>query len=290
MTDRVCYTYARAFLQHMASEGQFGPGTAVALAGDLRPSTPRIMAACAAAVSDAGGVVVDCGFVPSPAVAAHGFALGVPSLMVTGSHIPDDRNGIKFNRADGEVLKPDETAIKAQDVAVDESLFDADGQLLAPPVLDAPVDVGTAYVARYAGFFGSEALKGLKLGVYQHSAVGRDIVVDVVRALGAEVVALGRSERFIPVDTEAVRPEDVVLAREWSAQYGLDAILSTDGDPIARCWPMKPEPGCAAMCWACSAPAPWAWRRWPRRSAPIPRWNCRAGLPMCAAPGSARPS
>ncbi|GHC91755.1 phosphomannomutase [Novosphingobium pokkalii] len=230
MTDRVCYTYARAFLQHMASEGQFGPGTAVALAGDLRPSTPRIMAACAAAVSDAGGVVVDCGFVPSPAVAAHGFALGVPSLMVTGSHIPDDRNGIKFNRADGEVLKPDETAIKAQDVAVDESLFDADGQLLAPPVLDAPVDVGTAYVARYAGFFGSEALKGLKLGVYQHSAVGRDIVVDVVRALGAEVVALGRSERFIPVDTEAVRPEDVVLAREWSAQYGLDAILSTDGD------------------------------------------------------------
>jgi phosphomannomutase len=188
------------------------------------------MAACAAAVSDAGGVVVDCGFVPSPAVAAHGFALGVPSLMVTGSHIPDDRNGIKFNRADGEVLKPDETAIKAQDVAVDESLFDADGQLLAPPVLDAPVDVGTAYVARYAGFFGSEALKGLKLGVYQHSAVGRDIVVDVVRALGAEVVALGRSERFIPVDTEAVRPEDVVLAREWSAQHGLDAILSTDGD------------------------------------------------------------
>lgn len=230
MTDRVCYTYTRAFLQHMTSEGQFGPGTAVALAGDLRPSTPRIMAACAAAIGDAEGVAVDCGFVPSPAVAAHGFALGVPSLMVTGSHIPDDRNGIKFNRADGEVLKPDETAIKAQTVAVDESLFDADGMLLAPPVLDAPVDVGTAYVARYADFFGAEPLKGLKLGVYQHSAVGRDIVVDVVRALGAEVMALGRSERFIPVDTEAVRPEDVVLAREWTAHHGLDAILSTDGD------------------------------------------------------------
>jgi phosphomannomutase len=154
MTDRVCYTYARAFLQHMASEGSSAPAPPWRWRG-LAPSTPRIMAACAAAVSDAGGVVVDCGFVPSPAVAAHGFALGVPSLMVTGSHIPDDRNGIKFNRADGEVLKPDETAIKAQDVAVDESLFDADGQLLAPPVLDAPVDVGTAYVARYAEFFGA---------------------------------------------------------------------------------------------------------------------------------------
>jgi phosphomannomutase len=44
------------------------------------------------------------------------------------------------------------------------------------------------------------------------------------------VVLLGRSARFIPVDTEAVRPEDVVLAKQWSDEHGLDAILSTDGD------------------------------------------------------------
>ena len=108
MTDRVCFAYTAAFLQHLANVGQFPPGTAVAIAGDLRPSSPRIMAACAAAVRHMGGTVDDCGFVPSPAVAAYGFARGIPSLMVTGSHIPDDRNGIKFNRTDGEVLKPDE--------------------------------------------------------------------------------------------------------------------------------------------------------------------------------------
>jgi phosphomannomutase len=75
-----------------------------------------------------GGIVDHCGFVPSPAVAAYGFARGIPSLMVTGSHIPDDRNGIKFNRADGEVLKPDEAAIRAQGVDLPD-LFDAAGML-----------------------------------------------------------------------------------------------------------------------------------------------------------------
>lgn len=44
------------------------------------------------------------------------------------------------------------------------------------------------------------------------------------------MVALGRSDRFVPVDTEALRPEDVELAAQWAAERRLDAIASTDGD------------------------------------------------------------
>ena len=229
MTDAVCFAYTCAFLQHLNEIGQFAPGTAVAIAGDLRPSSPRILAACAAAVRHKGGTVDFCGFVPSPAVAAYGFEKRIPSLMVTGSHIPDDRNGIKFNRVDGEVLKPDEMAMRAQTVVLPD-LFDADGMLKAPEPTGEVIDVITPYVDRYVQFFGAGALQGLKLGVYEHSAVGRDAVCAVVRALGGELVRLGRSDKFIPVDTEAVRPEDQVLARQWSAEFGLDAILSTDGD------------------------------------------------------------
>ena len=229
MTDLVCFAYTCGFLQHLSAIGQFAPGTHVAIAGDLRPSTPRIVAACAAAVRHMGGVTDHCGFVPSPAVAAYGFAMGYPSIMVTGSHIPADRNGIKFNRTDGEVLKPDETAMRAQEVVLPD-LFDAAGMLNVPEPLAAPIDAGTDYVARYTAFFGGVALAGLKLGVYEHSAVGRDILVAIVERLGAEVVRLGRSETFIPVDTEAVRPEDQALGLQWAKEYGLDAILSTDGD------------------------------------------------------------
>jgi phosphomannomutase len=60
--------------------------------------------------------------------------------------------------------------------------------------------------------------------------VGRDDVLEIVTALGAQAVALARSDTFIPVDTEAVRPVDQELARQWAAEFGFDAILSTDGD------------------------------------------------------------
>lgn len=154
MTDEVCFAYTAAFLQHLSSIGQFSPGSPVAIAGDLRPSTPRIMAACAAAIKHMGGVADNCGFVPSPAVAGYGFAKGIPSLMVTGSHIPDDRNGIKFNRTDGEVLKSDEQGIRAQSVDLPD-LFDGEGMLKAAQTLPPVIDVATAYVARYVDYFGA---------------------------------------------------------------------------------------------------------------------------------------
>lgn len=229
MTDRICFAYTCGFLQHLEDIGQFAPGGHVAIAGDLRPSSPRIMAACAAAIRHKGGHVDFCGFVPSPAVAAYGFERGIASLMVTGSHIPDDRNGIKFNRTDGEVLKSDELGIRAQDIILPD-LFD-DQDMLQESIAPGPlIDVATTYVARYVDAFGPRALEGLKLGIYEHSAVGRDILSTLVEQLGGKVHRLGRSESFIPVDTEAVRPEDQALARQWAAELDLDAILSTDGD------------------------------------------------------------
>lgn len=229
MTDEVCFAYTCAFLQHLEAIGQFERGMHVAIAGDLRPSTPRIMTACAAAIRHKGGEVDYCGFVPSPAVAAYGFERDIPSMMVTGSHIPDDRNGIKFNRVDGEVLKPDELAMRAQGVALPD-LFDDEGMLRQAQASLPLIDVVTGYTARYVDFFGPQALQGLTLGIYEHSAVGRDLLVTIVEALGAKGIRLGRSDTFIPVDTEAVRPEDQVLGREWAAEFGFDAILSTDGD------------------------------------------------------------
>lgn len=230
MTDRICFAYTAAFLQYLRCQGEFSAGTRVALAGDLRPSTPRILAACIAAVRSLGGDAVFCGFVPTPALASFAFENAIPSIMVTGSHIPDDRNGIKFYRCTGEVLKDDEAGIAGQSVALDPSRFSREGALLDPACLPEITDVSQAYVDRYVGFFGSDALAGIKIGVYQHSAVGRDVLVRIVEALGGEALALGRSDQFIPVDTEAVRPEDIAAAREWARELGTDAIISTDGD------------------------------------------------------------
>jgi phosphomannomutase len=228
MTDRVCFGYTAGFLQHLLDEGVWQTGGYVALAGDLRPSTPRIIAACSAAVRALGGAPIYCGLVPTPTLAYHAMDLGIPAVMVTGSHIPDDRNGIKFYRPDGEILKDDEPKILGQ--MINGEAWDEGGTIAGLPPLPAPLDIVTDYVARYVTVFGSEALVGCRVGVYQHSAVGRDILGDILAAMGADVVLLGRSETFIPVDTEAVRSEDIDLARQWAAEHRLDAIVSTDGD------------------------------------------------------------
>ncbi|MDE2410468.1 MAG: phosphomannomutase [Sphingomonadales bacterium] len=229
MTDLVCFGYALGFLGYLGRIGQFDPGTRVALAGDLRPSTPRILAACVAAIRAAGGDAVFCGYVPTPTLALFALDEAIPAIMVTGSHIPDDRNGIKFYRPDGEVLKEDEAGMRAQPIALPREAFDEAGMLREAPPLPPVTDAVEAYVARYVRPFAG-ALAGKRVGVYQHSAVGRDILTRIVSELGAEAVPLGRADRFMPVDTEAIRPEDVELARTWAAEQPLDAIVSTDGD------------------------------------------------------------
>ena len=233
MTDLVCYAYTRGFLQYLESIGELKhAGERVAVGGDFRPSTDRVMLAVMQAAADMGYTPVNCGKTPSPAVALFGLNRGVPAIMVTGSHIPDDRNGIKFNKCAGEVLKSDEPGIAGQHVEIAEGLFDAAGMFagVKPHAGTVSNEAEQAYIQRYLNGFPVDALHGLHIAVYQQSAVGRDVLVEILAGLGAKITPLGRSAKFIPVDTEAIRPEDVDLARHWAIQPGFDAIVSADGD------------------------------------------------------------
>jgi phosphomannomutase len=73
-------------------------------------------------------------------------------------------------------------------------------------------------------------LKGKNIGAYQHSAVGRELIIEIFTSLGANVTPLGYSESFVPVDTEAIREEDREAALRWSREYRFHSIVSTDGD------------------------------------------------------------
>jgi phosphomannomutase len=232
MTDSVCYAYATGFLQYLESIGEIKrAGERVAVGGDFRPSSSRVMEAVCRAADDMGYHAVNCGKIPSPAVALFGFENKIPSIMVTGSHIPDDRNGIKFNKCAGEVLKTDEKGMSGQIVELDDALFGADGNFVKTnPSHEVSPEAGENYAMRYLNFFAHDALDGLRVGVYQHSAVGRDVLVKILSHLGAEVTPIGRSEKFIPVDTEAIRPEDVQLAADWAKSGKFDSIVSADGD------------------------------------------------------------
>ncbi len=237
MTDQACYLYARAFGRYVKSKAP--EARSVSLAGDYRSSTPRILTAVATALLDEGLALDYCGFVSTPAVSYRGMGLGLASIMVTGSHIPDDRNGIKFNMPWGEVLKPDEAEISKRyreltEEGIDDDPasreFDAAGSFSEPPApLPAPIEAATTdYVARYLDFFVGAPLTGLKIVFYEHSTVCRDFFQEVLHGLGAEVIPVGRSDAFVPVDTEAVREPERLAA--WVAEHGADALVTADGD------------------------------------------------------------
>jgi len=227
MRDEVCWVYTSAFLQHLALE----PNTMVGIAGDLRASTERIMQAVAAAVTDAGLTPVNFGRIPSPAIALYGLHQHIPTIMVTGSHIPEDRNGIKFNKADGEILKADEEQITAQVVEIPAGRFSEDGAFVEKIALPAYNDAANAfYIQRFINFFPRECLQGKAIGLYEHSSVARDCLKTILQQLGATVTSLAPSEIFVTVDTEAIRSEDIALAQQWAEQSDFDCIISTDGD------------------------------------------------------------
>ncbi|WP_273792599.1 phosphomannomutase [Brucella anthropi] len=219
------YAYSLAFVEMLSETGKLQRGGKVFVGRDLRPSSPAIAALCMAAIEDAGFQPVDCGVLPTPALSYYAISQHGPSIMITGSHIPDDRNGLKFYRQDGEIDKDDESAISRVYAALPENL--AFRHLHDEPLNSDAVDI---YVKRYVEFVGRENLRGLRVGVYQHSSVARDLIVRILAELGAEAVPLGRSDVFVPVDTEALRSEDIELLRQWAHESRFDAIVSTDGD------------------------------------------------------------
>src|SRR6185312_3990828 len=172
----------------------------------------------------AGFAALDCGELPTPALALAALTLGAPAVMVTGSHIPADRNGLKFYLGSGEITKADETGIIA---ALDTPPPSRHRTLHQPQPMPQAL---AAYLERYRRAFGAGALHDLRLGVYEHSSVARDALVTLLRDLGATVVPLGRADRFVPIDTEALTSDDATRARTWVAAERLDALLSTVGD------------------------------------------------------------
>ncbi len=243
MTDKECYINTRGFIEFLRGSGEIsGKDPGIALGGDLRESTGRIMAAVAKAVEDSGCRAISCGRLPSPALAYYSIKNNMPGIMVTGSHIPEDRNGIKFTKRSGEVLKSDEEHILRGVASIREkwekepgmkALFDKDGKFKVSCQEPDPLaerEAEDLYVERYTRVFPKNFLKDFKIVFYQHSAVGRDIVERVLKDMGAEVVSVGRSERFVPVDTEKISDDTLRLLKGWAAEYSPSVIVSTDGD------------------------------------------------------------
>jgi phosphomannomutase len=260
LTQLEVYINALAELTYLQTlpiaEGGIRRGDEFYFASDLRPSSTAFVAAeqgrgeiaqaIVKAIGDAGMQAVNLGLIPTPALASYAFTRNKGSIMVTGSHIPFDRNGYKANTSRGELRKDQEAPInemvrqvrkKLYEQPAAESAFDERGMLTTghqelPPERS---EARSAYIERFTQFFRGRSLNGQRLLVYQHSAVGRDLLVEILKQLGADVVPGGRSDTFVPIDTENIDAAQLAviqgLADQAIASSGpLHAVVSIDGD------------------------------------------------------------
>ncbi|MCP1211021.1 phosphomannomutase [Devosia subaequoris] len=222
LEGRAARQYTAAFLRHLASTGQTGMGQ-VFLGHDFRPSSRAILHDCAIAIRHAGLDAVDCGALPTPALALHAQARGCAAIMVTGSHIPADRNGLKFYSPNGEIGKPDEKGIV-------DWLDYGDIPDINVALANEADQARERYFERFTSFLPENTLTGMRIGVFEHSTVARDLLGRVLRHFGAETVSLGRIDGFVPVDTESFNDPVFKRVPGWIAEYWLDAVVSADGD------------------------------------------------------------
>lgn len=245
------------FLQSLdKADGGIVKGDTFFYARDLRPSSSayvpeqqgrgELAQTIEQAIIYTGLKPVNLGQIPTPALTHYALSQGKGSIMVTGSHIPFDRNGYKTNTSKGELLKQHEQPINEQvkqvrqrfyQQAFADSLFAENGNFKSgsTSLSQEVASAAQAYRQRYLHFFGATALSGLRLLAYQHSAVGRDMLVAILRDLGADVVPVGRSETFVPIDTENMDAKQLAVIQQLvdqavATQGKFDAIVSTDGD------------------------------------------------------------
>lgn len=232
LTDQICYLYMLAFLQHLENIKQLSPGQTIIIAGDLRDNTDHILQIIQTVIEKKDFKVENEGKIPTPALANYCIHKKTAGLIVTGSHIPKDMNGIKFYKSDGEILKTDEKAILEQTVIFDDEWFDADGKLLqlSKHELEISPFAYHLYAERYLAFFSANALGDLKIGMYAHSSVALETFADIFQKLGATIYVFGKSSEFQSIDTEALTKQEKDIAQKYISEYKLDLIVSTDGD------------------------------------------------------------
>ena len=263
LTDLQIYISTKGFLNYLFKldilKGGTEVGTKVAIAGDFRPSTYRILVAVTLAIIDSGCFVDYCGKIPTPAIFYHGFSNKIPSLMVTGSHNPYGQNGVKFNKCFSEVLKDDEKGIMEEIAKVreteykkisEESIFGLDGNLKKfeelniidqYKLIDAKKYLREEninnlakenYITRYEKAFG-KILSNERVVFFQQTAIGREIVPEILKRLGCYVFLEGKldeNKEFLPVDTEDMKPYILEKMTEYAIKNKCSVCITTDGD------------------------------------------------------------
>ncbi len=252
LSPQVAGSLGRSFAEWLKSKGNANRRVAVGM--DSRITGPSLKKAVTGGLTDRGMQVFDCGMTSTPAM----FMTTVmeepdadAAVMLTASHLPFNRNGMKFFTRRGGVDKKDITEI----------LEMASGDSFTPsPVKGRITQID--FTSGYAGFLadvirkgtGSRGektapLQGLKIIVDAGNGAGGFFAGKVLLPLGADITGsqyLEPDGRFPnhspnPEDPEAmaclceaVRREKADLGIIFDTDVDRAAVVDRNGNPVNR--------------------------------------------------------
>eukprot|EP00741_Cyanophora_paradoxa_P014284 tig00020780_g13776.t1 len=249
LTDPVVYSIGAAFAQWLAKKkGKPSSMLSVAVGCDSRVSGPRLRSAFSRGLRQEAVAVKNCGIASTPAMFmstvtdGHAYDGGV---MITASHLPFNRNGVKFFTADGGLDKPDITEILAGAAEIHGALAGSEPWAQEPAkgseqAVDFMSDYSALLVDKIRRGVNNPQhydtpLQGFRVLVDAGNGAGGFFVEKVLRPLGADVTGSqflepdGMFPNHIPNPEEAEAIESVVRAVQ-AHKADLGIIFDTDVD------------------------------------------------------------
>ncbi|MFE0460543.1 phosphomannomutase/phosphoglucomutase [Kitasatospora sp. NPDC058965] len=204
----------------------------IAVARDMRDTSPALAAAFARGVREQGAAVVDAGLGSTDYLYYVSGRLGVPGAMFTASHNPAGYNGIKLCRA-GAVPVGEGTGLEVLRAALTEPAPAPAGR----PGGSREVALLADYAAHLHGLVDLSGLRPLKVVVDAGNGMAGLTVPLVLNQPELTVVPMyfELDGSFPHHEADPMKPENVAALKERVRAEGADLGLAFDGD-ADRCF------------------------------------------------------
>ena len=244
LTPEAARLAARAFAR-MLSEQLHKPASSLRLAAgrDSRLSGPALLAAVLSGFADEGASVIDCGLATTPAMFAactRHETQADGAVMVTASHLPADRNGLKFFTRQGGLSHADIAALT--DAMASPNAFDAPAAPYKTPLRAEFVKI---YAETLRGMLRvatgePRPLSGMRVVLDASNGAGGFFAQQVLVPLGADIEGSIGLEPDGCFPLHQPNPEDATAlaalcgaSRAAGAHLGI--LFDADVDRVAFC-------------------------------------------------------
>lgn len=253
LTPAVVARIGECFVGWLRKKGQGAP-LSIAVGMDSRLSGPALRKVLIKALVASGANVYDCGLASTPAMfmtTINGNPAMDGAIMLTASHLPFNRNGMKLFTSAGSLEKQDIAELLTMAEKGDSFKQKGTGSVVDCNFMDVYAGSFVELIRKQVNSAKSpeQPLKGLKIIVDAGNGVGGFFATKVLEPLGADVSDSqflepdGRFPNHVPNPEDPVAMASVVSrVKETKADLGIifdtdvdrAALVGPDGQPINR--------------------------------------------------------